>query len=49
MRYKINFECEDGSLDWFVVYGETIEEIQRMTLEGLKKRGGKNEWSEELT
>ncbi len=48
MTFKIHFEHQDGMADYFVVSGETIEDIQNQASVELAKRNGKNPWSEKI-
>ena len=49
MNFLIHFELVDGTEDSIQVSGETIKEIQEKANTEIKKRDGKNSWSEELT
>ena len=45
MEFRIhNGEYEDS----LIITGETIEEIRKIALEEVEKRGWKNCWSEEI-
>lgn len=48
MTFKIHFEWPNGTEDYFVISGDTIEEIQTKSQGELEKRGGVNPWSEEV-
>ena len=48
MTFKIHFEHQDGTPDFFTISGETIEDIQSQAAKELVKRNGKNPWSEEV-
>jgi hypothetical protein len=49
MKFRINFEHQDGADDYFVASGETLDEVREVAEEGVKQRNGKNPWSEELS
>ena len=49
LDFLIHFTLPDGSEDSISLSGETIEEIQAKAATELKKRGGENAWSEELS
>ena len=49
MTYKIHFEHQDGTPDFFVISGDTIENIRKRASVEFAKRNGKNPWSEEVT
>ena len=49
MTFKIHFEYEDGAQDSIIIDGDTIEEIRSKADIELKRRGGLNPWSEELS
>ena len=48
MTFKIHFEHEDGTEDYYILTGDTVEEIREQSEAELKRRNGKNPWSEEL-
>ncbi len=48
MTYKIHFEHSDGTSDYFIVCGKTIQDIRAKASKEIAKRNGKNPWSEEV-
>lgn len=48
MTYKIHFEHLDGTPDFFVVSGVSIEDIRGQAAKELAIRNGRNPWSEEI-
>jgi len=49
MTFKIHFEYPDGTEDFVVVSGDTVDEIHVKAEAELAKRGGGNPWSEEIS
>ena len=49
MTFKIHFERPDGTEDFVVLSGDTIDEIQEKAEVKLAKRCGINPWSEEIS
>lgn len=43
---KMHFEWTDGTPDTLVIRGDTIKEVRDKANKELKKRNGKNPWSE---
>lgn len=48
MTYKIHFTYPDGTEDYFVVSGDTHDEIGEKARNGVAERNGTNPWSEEV-
>lgn len=48
MIFKIHFTLSDGTEDFVVILGDTIDEIREKAQAELTKRGGQDPWSEEL-
>ena len=48
MRFKINFELEDGTKDYIIIEGETIQEIRERADKEVQQRCGFNCCSERL-
>ena len=48
MTFKIHFEHQDETPDYFIISGDTNEEIEARAFEEFSKRNGKNPWSEEI-
>lgn len=48
MKFRIYFEHADGTQDFFIVEGNTVEEIRRKAEQGVTQRNGNNPWSEEV-
>lgn len=49
LTFKIHFEHRDGTEDFVVLSGDTVDEIREKAEAELAKRGGKNPWSEEIS
>ena len=47
LRFEIHFELHDGTEDYIVISGATIDEIRAAAEREVAKRGGKNPWSRE--
>lgn len=47
MKFKI-FTDDCGTIGYFIVEADTIEEVKKLAIEGVTRRGWKNYWSEEL-
>jgi hypothetical protein len=51
MKFRIHYETKDFQ-DWFIIDGESIEEIQGKVKQEMEKRGldekKNNLWSEEI-
>lgn len=47
-NFKIHYTTKDGSDDYFVASGDTIEEIQEVATKGVEQRNGQDPWSEEV-
>jgi hypothetical protein len=48
MKFEIHFELADGSEDFVVIEGDTVEEIREKADAEVAKRNGENPWSKEL-
>lgn len=48
MMFRIYFTLPDGSEDFVTVTGETVKEVREKAMREVKKRNGRNPWSQEL-
>lgn len=48
MKYRIHFTLPDGSDDFVVVSGSSIEAIRQRAREEVAERGGRDAWSEQI-
>lgn len=46
VKRKINYEFPDGTHDYFIIEGDTVEEIGQKAGEELSKRFGSEWWDE---
>lgn len=48
MKFKIHATNKDGEADFFVVSGDTIEEVRELANKEIEKRDWWDCWSEEI-
>jgi hypothetical protein len=46
MKAKINYTLPNGTEDYIIINGDTVEEIIKASEMELSKRGGSDPWSE---
>lgn len=49
MKFEIHYELGYDEHDYFIVEGDTVEEIRQLADEGVSRRNGKNPYSVEIT
>ncbi len=48
MKFKIHFTWPNGTADYVIIAGETIEEIRQKSQSEVASRSGTDPWSEEI-
>lgn len=48
MIFKIGYHLPNGTEDYVVISGDTVEEIREKAMNEVAKRDGRDPWSEEI-